>query len=406
MGLFKHRDKSQTRPELLPPPNKQNQTEQHSDSYHDSTYYSNSNASTENGQTRPSQAAQQQQHQGPLPGTTVITTTTTTTTTTTVSADGTTHTYSQPYNPSTDPPPQASETIVDQKLPANTAVTDNVQSSPQTQASNRTNTEPPQNAPPIIKQQAPTPTQNSSMYTAPPPRKPTPQQTTLYVPPPTHTSELETTPPRSSSTTGGRVIPPRSELRTSPSFQSDISPTTQPAMPIRSEKRNSRGSIIAPLNTGTRTHENEPYTPISPTSPQNLSRPNYAPPPPPKEQTSSMTGPTAVQTERLSKREGLGAMFKGVHGAGEAIRGSVNQKIAHSMHDTAEEERMRSVREKGMGEFRGSGLSERVPAGLREGFREKAEGRARVRRTSQDRNGVHGSEGPGGLGVVEETRNG
>lgn len=97
-------------------------------------------------------------------------------------------------------------------------------------------------------------------------------------------------------------------------------------------------------------------------------------------------------------------MFKGVHGAGEAIRGSVNQKIAHTMHDTAEEERMRAVREKGMGEWKGSGLNERVPMSLREGFREKAEGRARIRRASQDRNGIHGSEGPGGLGVVEETR--
>jgi hypothetical protein len=97
-------------------------------------------------------------------------------------------------------------------------------------------------------------------------------------------------------------------------------------------------------------------------------------------------------------------MFKGVHGAGEAIRGSVNQRIAHSMHDPAEEERMRAVREKGMNEWKGSGLSERVPVGLREGFREKAEGRMRVRRASQDRTGVHGSEGPGGLGVVEESR--
>jgi hypothetical protein len=51
------------------------------------------------------------------------------------------------------------------------------------------------------------------------------------------------------------------------------------------------------------------------------------------------------------------------------------------MGDSAEEERMRNVREQGMNEFRGSGL--------REGFREKAEGRMRLRRRS-------GSANPGG----------
>lgn len=69
-------------------------------------------------------------------------------------------------------------------------------------------------------------------------------------------------------------------------------------------------------------------------------------------------------------------------------------------HDQAEEERMRVVREKGMGEWRGSGLDARSQ-GLREGFREKAEGRMRTRRASRD-GGVHGSEGPGGLEAVRE----
>jgi hypothetical protein len=92
--------------------------------------------------------------------------------------------------------------------------------------------------------------------------------------------------------------------------------------------------------------------------------------------------------------------IKGLHGAGEALRGTVNGTIAKASHDTVEEERMRAIREKGMGEWRGSGLSERA-GGLREGFREKAGERQRNRRLSVG-TGVHGSEGPGGLGPVEE----
>lgn len=57
---------------------------------------------------------------------------------------------------------------------------------------------------------------------------------------------------------------------------------------------------------------------------------------------------------------------------------------------------MRIVREQGASEFRGSGL--------REGFREKAEGRMRLRRKSAEggNRGVYGSEGPGGLDSVSE----
>lgn len=88
----------------------------------------------------------------------------------------------------------------------------------------------------------------------------------------------------------------------------------------------------------------------------------------------------------------MGAI-KGLHGAGEALRGSVNSKIAKGVGDTAEQERMRLVREKGMEEFRGSGL--------REGFREKAEGRIRTRRRSGSANP---GEGFPGLQRVEEGR--
>jgi hypothetical protein len=73
--------------------------------------------------------------------------------------------------------------------------------------------------------------------------------------------------------------------------------------------------------------------------------------------------------------------LKGLHGAGEALRGTVNSTIAKGMHDTAEEERQRQIREQGMNEFRGSGLREQA-GGLREGFRQKAEERNRLRRRS------------------------
>lgn len=88
----------------------------------------------------------------------------------------------------------------------------------------------------------------------------------------------------------------------------------------------------------------------------------------------------------------LGAI-KGIHGAGEALRGSVNSTIAKSVGDTAEQQRMKAVREKGMEEFRGSGI--------REGFREKAEGRMRTRRRSGSANP---GEGFPGLQRVEEGR--
>jgi len=82
--------------------------------------------------------------------------------------------------------------------------------------------------------------------------------------------------------------------------------------------------------------------------------------------------------------------MKGIHGAGDVIRGSVNSTIAKGVGDTAEQERMRLVREQGLSQFRDSGL--------REGFREKAEGRMRSRRRS-------GSANPGeGLSRVDEVR--
>lgn len=336
--------------------------------------------------------------------------------------DGTTQTFSHPYNPSTDPPPQAAETIVDQKLPANAGVVSNTQPLPQAQVQEPTRPNP------TITQQAPTPV---ASYTQAPPRKPTPQQTQPAYAPPPAPNQNNLPPPRTEtelpatpipeSTTGGRPIPPRSELRNSPNLRGKSpSPTNlplSPGPPARSERRNSRDAIINPLNTSRSPVQTggefaDPVSPIGPTRPKtpNFSRPGVAATPPGMGNTTTVTtGATETgevpahpaSQHPLKKRESLSAAFKGLHGAGEALRGTVNSTIAKGMHDTAEEERMRAVREKGMGEWRGSGLSERVPQGIREGFREKAGDRLRTRRLSQG-NGVHGSEGPHGLGVVEE----
>jgi len=68
---------------------------------------------------------------------------------------------------------------------------------------------------------------------------------------------------------------------------------------------------------------------------------------------------------------------KGLHGAGEAIRGTVNAGIAKGTGDTAEMEKQRIIREEGLREVNGSG------------FREKAEVRLRRRSGSQGlRSGV------------------
>lgn len=65
------------------------------------------------------------------------------------------------------------------------------------------------------------------------------------------------------------------------------------------------------------------------------------------------------------------------------MRGSVNSTIAKGVGDKEEQERMRAVREQGMADFRSSGI--------REGFREKAEGRISRRRRSGSANPGEGT---------------
>ncbi|KAF8865604.1 hypothetical protein BDZ45DRAFT_668554 [Acephala macrosclerotiorum] len=486
MGLFKHKDKTRADVVSETPSSNPASTEgsspqhQHQNSYHDSAYYSNSNASSADAAPSPgpSQQQQQQQQQQPPqrqsqpPGTTVTTTTTTTTTTTAIAPDGTTHTYSAPYNPSTDPPPQASETTVDKNLPANARINTGISPNPQsqTQAQQQSYNQ----APPTIKQTGPTPDQSQSAF-QPPARRLTPKQSQKQyaAPPPpgsiqpqhsgnqaynqhlnpqpnqAYTGPEEEVPsiPLYRTTSGGRTIPPRSELRNSPGrgpaqgtpspINNQAASAASPPMPERSERRKSREYTVAPLNTNPVSelpagslgvYGEQPITPTMPTNATRPKTPNFSRPGVhspsssvnnlPQQNNlgntttiSSGITPAAATTEaspvpakehKLERKRGsVTAALKGLHGAGEAVRGQLNSTIARGMHDSAEEERMRAVRDKGLGEWRGSGLSERVPVGLREGFREKAGDRLRSRRLSQG-NGIHGSEGPNGLDPVEE----
>jgi hypothetical protein len=109
----------------------------------------------------------------------------------------------------------------------------------------------------------------------------------------------------------------------------------------------------------------------------------------------SPTGPTHSAPQRTG--HGLSNTIRGIRGASEALRGTVNMGIAKGVRNAEEEARMREIRNEGMQDFRDSGL--------REGFRTKAGERQRERRRSRDGTGnvgVYGSEGPGGLDPVEE----
>lgn len=117
----------------------------------------------------------------------------------------------------------------------------------------------------------------------------------------------------------------------------------------------------------------------------------------PSASTSSHYTHLASQPSTNTKptnRSSIGGAIRGIRGASEALRGTVNQGIAKGVHDKEEEARMRAIREKGMEDFRESGL--------REGFRQKAGERQRKRSQDYGYNGVYGSEGPGGLDPVEE----
>ncbi len=55
--------------------------------------------------------------------------------------------------------------------------------------------------------------------------------------------------------------------------------------------------------------------------------------------------------------------MKGIHGAGEAIRGTVNSKIAGRLGDETDAMNQRMVKEQGLREVRESGIRERTHGG-------------------------------------------
>lgn len=244
--------------------------------------------------------------------------------------------------------------------------------------------------------------------------------------------------PRKDQTEAGRAIPQRSEMRNGSKYEmEDTSPTQAQSYPDRSENYNSptRQSFVPtdttspnqgydsrlaghgqhqgyPPHVGrghTGYQDNDPemeiVTPLSPTparaqsqpyantNASNISSTTGAHPSP---STSSHYTHLASQPSTSTKpnRTSIGGAIRGIRGASEALRGTVNQGIAKGVHNKEEEARMRAVRHQGMEEFRESGL--------REGFRQKAGERQRKRSRDYGHNGIYGSEGPGGLDPVEE----
>ena len=55
------------------------------------------------------------------------------------------------------------------------------------------------------------------------------------------------------------------------------------------------------------------------------------------------------------------AGMKALHGAGEALRGTVNSKIAGKLGDEQDAVNQRKVREQGLREVRETGIRDRVP---------------------------------------------
>lgn len=213
-----------------------------------------------------------------------------------------------------------------------------------------------------------------------PPRKPVPQAAQELPVPINHQYNDIPPIPQESNTIGGRKIPSKSDLRSSGPPVGAVGAVG--SIPARSERRRSQELTVPPLRTGNHSphHHNasidsaistDPVSPIAREDAPNFSRPG-------------VTGG--------SKRENLMQAAKGLHGAGEALRGTVNHTLAKGIGDKAEQERARIVREDGMNEFRGSGL--------REGFREKAEGRMRLKRRSGGATNL--GSAPQGLHQVDE----
>jgi hypothetical protein len=386
--------------------------------------------------------------------------------TTTVNADGTTQTYSHPYNPATDPPPQASETTVNRSAAPGPSQALNINTKPlpqinQPQSTHHRNDSAVDIQPNNIQgggalTRKTTPTQANLLYNAPNSQGETP----------TGRNRVSPQVSRSENTKTGQNIPLQPEYGDSPNQDSSTpSPVLneaqqqrqqandqqlyyhpdgpnelpadeiKPAMPERSERRRSRDGIVAPLSMNSMDHNPRrsdeivsPSTPVRSKTP-NFSRPvgGTSPPnhgpihsqpttvhPPPTETVNAPppsapanhgsvvaeTTSPALRTKSSGQRQSLRSAFKGIRGASDVLRGAVNEGIAHTMRDTAEEERMRAVRMKGIEDWRGSGLSERA-SDVRDSIGGK-ERRREKRASFGNEIGIHGSEGPNGLGPVDE----
>ncbi|KAM3069172.1 hypothetical protein ACMFMG_010692 [Clarireedia jacksonii] len=237
---------------------------------------------------------------------------------TTVNSDGTIHTHSHPYDPHTDPPPASQTTYPANERPPPPAI----ESYPQ-------NTQTP----------------------LPPQERPEPEV-------------------RRNSTSGGRVIPERSPLRNSnpiPPLNLDHADLNSPvyqkpnAATLNSPNSNPNPNPNMANLQQTTSHQDTFQPPRMPINAQ-----QQAPPSP---------GSSSVNFSRPGgKRDNLLAAAKGIHGAGEALRGTVNSAIAGGFGDQRDLEKNRMIKEQGMREYTSSG------------FREKAEGK--LRRKSGNVNSV------------------
>jgi len=234
------------------------------------------------------------------------------------------------------------------------------------------------------------------------------------------------------------------QLRTNQSFNHSIEGPNElpadeikPAMPQRSERRRSRDGFVLPLNMQPleSRHSDEIASPVSPirSKTPNFSRPSAGSspltdlgssnlpvhsqstteilPPHTTSDTTAIIEPAhspeelsqVVPTLRTKTSAGKGGQHqslrsavKGIRGAGDALRGAVNEGIAHTMHDSTEEKKMRELRQQGIADWNRSGLNERAM-----GLRDKTYRREkRASLGHSDR--VHGSEGLNGLGPVDE----
>ncbi|PQE04270.1 hypothetical protein CJF31_00004207 [Rutstroemia sp. NJR-2017a BVV2] len=328
MGLFKHRDKSRMeapRPAPTPqtpiaaPMNPAPAPHSPSHTPGDSNAVLSSNSNNDSFRSSNISSADTRinghnnqnnhnHHNTANSGVTTTTTTTTTTTITTVNTDGTIHTHSHPYNPHTDPPPASQTTYPANERPPPAAIEGY-----------------PQNTQTPIPQERPEP-------------------------------EV-----RRNSTSGGRVIPERSPLRNSNPIPPLNLDHTDPSSPVY---QNPNAATLNSPNSNPNLNPNMANLQQTTSNQETIQPPrmpiNGQPQAPPS------PGSSSVNFSRPGgKRENLLIAAKGLHGAGEALRGTVNSAIAGGFGDQRDLEKNRMIKEQGMREYTSSGFRERAEGKLR-----------------------------------------